>query len=154
MRVVYLLQGALAFAVSAPIQVGMFERGAVGQLAWLGVALWAAGMAFEVIGDWQLGAFRADQSHRGQVMSQGLWRYTRHPNYFGDACVWWGIFFVVADRWPGPLTVVSPVLMTVLLTAGSGARVLDRYLEGRPGWAEYAARTSRFIPLPPRRGRR
>jgi steroid 5-alpha reductase family enzyme len=77
-----------------------------------------------------------------------LWRYTRHPNYFGDACVWWGIFLVAAERWPGVLTVFAPVVMTLLLTRGSGARILERQLSTREGWGEYAARTSGFLPLP------
>jgi steroid 5-alpha reductase family enzyme len=103
------------------------------------------------VADRQLERFRSDPAHRGQIIDTGLWRYSRHPNYFGDACVWWGIFLVAAEHWPGMLTVAAPVLMTLLLTRGSGVRILDRHMSGRPGWAEYAARTSAFVPLPPKR---
>ena len=150
-RVVYLLQGGLAFVIAAPISVGGFEAGAVGPLAAVGVLLWAVGLGFEAISDAQLERFRRDPGNRGQLIRSGLWRYTRHPNYFGDACVWWGIFLVAADAWPGVLTVLAPVLMTLLLTRGSGARIMDEHLRGRPGWADYVARTSSFVPWPPRR---
>ena len=150
LRVVYLLQGALAFVVAGPVLVGMFEPGPVWGLAWAGVALWCVGLFFEAVGDFQLERWRA--ARRGDVIDVGLWRYTRHPNYFGDACVWWGIFLVAAERWPGVLTIVSPVVMTLLLTKGSGARILERHMQGRPGWAEYAARTSAFVPRPPKDG--
>jgi steroid 5-alpha reductase family enzyme len=151
LRTVYLLQGVLAFLISAPIQVGMFESGPVHALGWIGVAGWTAGLYFEAVGDWQLQRFREDPANHGRLIDVGLWRYTRHPNYFGDACVWWGIFLVAAERWPGVLTIVSPVLMTLLLTRGSGMRILEQHMRGRPGWDEYAARTSAFVPMP-RRG--
>jgi steroid 5-alpha reductase family enzyme len=151
LRMVYLLQGALAFAISAPIQVGMFESGPMGVLGWLGVAVWCVGVGFEAIGDRQLEAFRRDPAKKGQVMQTGLWRYTRHPNYFGDACVWWGIFIVAAQHWPGVLTFAAPIIMTGLLTKGSGVRILDKHMSSRAGWAEYAQRTSAFVPWPPKR---
>jgi steroid 5-alpha reductase family enzyme len=150
-RMVYLLQGLLAFVISAPLQVGSFEGGRVGVVGWIGVAVWAVGVFFEAVGDWQLERFRADPSSRGKVMDRGLWRYTRHPNYFGDACVWWGIFLVAASSWPGVLTVPAPIIMTLLLTQGSGARIMEAHLRGRPGWDDYVARTSKFVPLPPRK---
>jgi steroid 5-alpha reductase family enzyme len=149
-RSVYLLQGLLALLISAPLLVGPFETGPVGPLAWLGVVLWATGVFFEAVGDHQLERFRADAGNRGRVIESGLWRYTRHPNYFGDACVWWGMFLVAAERWPGVLTIYAPVLMTLLLTKGSGARIMEQHMSGRPGWAQYAARTSAFFPRPPR----
>jgi steroid 5-alpha reductase family enzyme len=151
LRMVYLLQGALAFVISAPIQVGMFESGPMGVIGWVGVAVWLLGVGFEAIGDRQLEAFRRDPAKKGQIMQTGLWRYTRHPNYFGDACVWWGIFIVAAQHWPGVLTLPAPVIMTLLLTKGSGARILDKHMSSRAGWAEYARRTSAFVPLPPKR---
>ncbi len=94
--------------------------------------------------------FRRNPANKGKVIDSGLWRYTRHPNYFGDACVWWGIFLVAAEHWPGVLTVFAPVLMTLLLTKGSGARILEKHMAKRDGWAEYAAKTSGFFPLPPK----
>lgn len=150
LRMVYLLQGALAYLVAAPILVGGFEQHPVRVAAWFGVALWCLGVFFEAVGDAQLERFRADPANKGTVIDVGLWRYTRHPNYFGDACVWWGIFLVAADAWPGVLTIGAPAVMTLLLTRGSGARVMEKHMSGRPGWAEYAARTSMFFPRPPR----
>jgi steroid 5-alpha reductase family enzyme len=150
LRMVYLLQGLLAFVIAAPILVGGFEGGSVGVLAWLGVALWCVGVFFEAVGDAQMERFRRDPAHKGQVIDVGLWRYTRHPNYFGDACVWWGIFLVAADALPGVATVFAPVLMTLLLTKGSGARILEKHMSTRAGWDAYAARTSMFFPRPPR----
>jgi steroid 5-alpha reductase family enzyme len=149
-RTVYLLQGALALVVAAPVLVGMFETGPVRVLGWIGVAVWLVGVFFEAVGDAQLERFRNDPD-RGPVMDRGLWRYTRHPNYFGDACVWWGLFLVTAERWPGVVTLPAPVLMTLLLTKGSGVRILERHMAGRPGWDDYVARTSAFFPLPPKR---
>lgn len=151
LRSVYLLQGALAFVIAAPILVGAFPTSAAGPVAWLGVAVWLVGVLFEAIGDTQMERWRADPAHKGKVIDVGLWRYTRHPNYFGDACVWWGIFLVAADAWPGVLTVPAPILMTLLLTKGSGARILEKHMAERDGWDEYAARTSGFIPLPPKK---
>jgi len=153
LRMVYLLQAVLAFLIAAPILVGGFVPGDVGIVGWLGVGLWVGGVFFESVGDHQMETFRADPANKGKVIDRGLWRYTRHPNYFGDACVWWGIFLVAAEHWPGVLTVPAPVIMTLLLTKGSGARILERHMQSRPGWAEYAARTSGFLPLPPRRNR-
>ena len=94
--------------------------------------------------------FRRNPANKGKVIDVGLWRYTRHPNYFGDACVWWGIFLIAAERWPGVLTGYAPILMTLLLTKGSGARILEKHMSKRAGWAEYAARTSAFFPWPPK----
>jgi steroid 5-alpha reductase family enzyme len=151
LRMVYLLQGVLAFVIAAPILVGGYAQGGVGAIAWIGVAVWAVGISFEAIGDAQLQRFRDDPANKGTVIDTGLWRYTRHPNYFGDACVWWGIFLVAAERWPAVLTIPAPALMTLLLTKGSGARILERHMAKRPGWAEYAARTSGFVPWPPKK---
>ena len=123
-------------------------------LGWASL-LWVVGVFFEAVGDRQLERFRADPAQQAaRCIDVGLWRYTRHPNYFGDACVWWGIFLVAAEHWPGVLTIFAPVLMTLLLTKGSGARILEKHMSGRPGWAQYAARTSVFFPLPPHGSRR
>ena len=150
LRVVYLLQGMLAYLIAAPILVGAFVSGGVLTIAWIGLALWVVGVFFEAVGDAQLERFRSDPANTGTIMNRGLWRYTRHPNYFGDACVWWGIFLVAAGSWPGLVTIFAPVLMTFLLTKGSGARILEKHMSGRPGWDAYAARTSMFIPRPPK----
>ncbi|MFF3067004.1 DUF1295 domain-containing protein [Kitasatospora sp. NPDC057936] len=152
LRKVYLLQAAIVWFVSLPVQAAQYVPSPPGALAWAGVGLWSVGLAFEAVGDRQLTRFKADPANRGRIMDRGLWRYTRHPNYFGDACVWWGVFLLVADTPVGWAFVLSPLLMTWLLAFGSGKPMLERRLAAeRPGWAEYAARTSGFVPLPPRR---
>ncbi|KAA1424534.1 DUF1295 domain-containing protein [Mumia zhuanghuii] len=151
--VVYGLQGVLAWVISAPVQVGMFLDAPLGPLAWVGAVVWLVGLLFETVGDRQLEAYKAQpKDQRPPVMDRGLWRYTRHPNYFGDACVWVGIFLVTADAWPGALTVFAPAIMVYLLANGSGKKVLERRMAKRPAYREYMARTSGFFPLPPRKG--
>jgi steroid 5-alpha reductase family enzyme len=149
---IYLPQGATQWFVSLPVQVAVFQRGGLGVLGVLGVIVWAVGFVFETVGDLQLTRFRNDPGSRGRVLDTGLWRYTRHPNYFGDACVWWGLSLLAFAHWPGILTVLSPVLMTYLLTKGTGADLLERTIaDRRPGYADYVRRTSGFVPLPPRK---
>jgi steroid 5-alpha reductase family enzyme len=150
-RKVYLTQAALMWFVSLPVQVAAFQDAGLGPLVWAGVAVWAIGMIFETVGDLQLQRFRDDPASRGKVLDTGLWRYTRHPNYFGDACVWWGVWLVAASAWPGVLTVLSPLLMTWLLARGTGKPLLEKDIaDRRPGYADYVRRTSGFVPLPPR----
>jgi steroid 5-alpha reductase family enzyme len=96
------------------------------------------------------GTVQVGMAEPGPVIDEGLWRWTRHPNYFGDAAVWTGLWLITAERWPGVLTVVSPALMTYLLVAGTGKRLLERSMAKRPGYVEYARRTSGFFPVPPR----
>ena len=149
---VYLVQAAILWFVSLPVQVAFYQGDGIGALAIAGVVLWAAGLFFEAVGDWQLTRFRADPASKDKVLDTGLWHYTRHPNYFGDACVWWGLFLVAAEQWPGVLTVASPVVMTWLLANGTGKPMLEAGLRSRrPGYDEYVRRTSGFIPLPPKR---
>jgi steroid 5-alpha reductase family enzyme len=155
LRKVFLLQAALIWLVSVPVQAGMFERG--GGPGWsvaagAGLALWLCGLVFESVGDWQLARFKADPANQGTVMDRGLWRYTRHPNYFGDACVWWGLFLLSLGSWIGVAAIYSPILMNFLLARGSGKPITEQRLGSRPGYAEYVARTSGFFPRPPRRG--
>jgi steroid 5-alpha reductase family enzyme len=149
--VVFLLQAGLAWVVSLPVQATRaIDLQPAAPLFVAGVALWALGLAFETLGDLQLAAFRRDPANRGRVLDSGLWRYTRHPNYFGDCCVWWGLYLVAASTgawW----TIVGPILMTVLLVRVSGAALLERTIaDRRPGYAEYVRRTSGFFPRPPR----
>ncbi len=151
LRMVYGLQALLVWFISLPLQVPMYADEGLGVLAALGVAVWAVGLFFEAVGDWQLQQFKADPANRGKVMDRGLWRYTRHPNYFGDACVWWGIWLVAAETGVGVFTILSPIVMTLFLTKGSGAALTERRMAGRPGFDEYVARTSGFVPLPPKR---
>lgn len=151
---VFGLQGALAWIVSLPVQVVHVSAGGrLGPFDAAGALLFALGFAFEAVGDWQLARFRADPANAGRVMDRGLWRYTRHPNYFGDALVWWGLFAIALATPAGPWTLPAPLLMNFLLLRVSGVPLLERGLtKRRPGYADYAARTSAFIPLPPRRG--
>ncbi|WP_376770601.1 DUF1295 domain-containing protein [Streptomyces physcomitrii] len=153
LRKVYLLQGALVWLISLPVQAAMLLPGLPGPVAWAGTAVWALGLFFEAVGDHQLARFKADPAHRGRLMDRGLWSWTRHPNYFGDFCVWWGLFLCASEQVPVAAAVlVSPVVMSLLLTVGSGKRLLEQHMAERPGYPEYAARTSGFFPRPPRRG--
>jgi steroid 5-alpha reductase family enzyme len=149
-RKVLLPQGLAIWFVSLPIQVAAVAGPVVDPVLWAGVALFAVGLVFESVGDAQLAAYKKDPD-RGPVMDRGLWRYTRHPNYFGDACVWWGIYLVCASSWPGVFTILSPIAMTYFLVFATGARLLERTMMQRPGYPEYAAKTSMFFPLPPKR---
>jgi len=150
LRTVYLLQALILWVACLPIQAGMGERARVGPVAIIGVALWLGGFVFESVGDWQLARFKADPAHKGMVMDRGLWRYTRHPNYFGDFCMWWGLFAISLGSWAGLATVVGPLLMTFLLTRGSGQALTERRMADRPQYAEYIRRTSGFFPRPPK----
>ncbi|CAM5291377.1 hypothetical protein SAVIM338S_00304 [Streptomyces avidinii] len=148
---VYLLQAALVWLVSLPVQAAQYATTPAGALTWCGLGVWAAGLAFEAVGDHQLARFKADPAHRGLLMDRGLWSWTRHPNYFGDFLVWWGLYLMACASWQtAALCLVSPLVMSLLLTRGSGKRLLERHMADRPGYAAYAARTSGFVPLPPR----
>lgn len=146
---IYLLQGVSILLISMPVQVGVYERHGPGALAWAGVALWFVGMFFESVGDAQLARFKKDPANRGTIMRRGLWSWTRHPNYFGDACVWWGLYLVVAGHWPGWVTLPAPVAMNALLARGTGKATLEKHMGDRAGFADYVRSTSGFVPLPP-----
>jgi steroid 5-alpha reductase family enzyme len=148
---IFLLQAVVAWFVSLPVQVAMFERSGLGPIAVVGTVLWAIGVFFEAVGDAQLAAFKRDPANRGQVMDRGLWRYTRHPNYFGEACLWTGLYLVAAQQWVGAVTVLSPAAMTYFVAAKTGKPMLEKQLtDTKPGYADYVRRTSGFFPLPPR----
>ena len=150
---VFAFQGLMMFVVSMPVQVGQIpdHPAGLGVLGWIGAAVWLVGIGFEAIGDAQLTRFRHDPATAGTVLDTGLWRYTRHPNYFGDCCVWWGLFVVAAATGVGALTILSPIVMTVLLVRVSGVPMLEYSLrKRRPGYDDYIARTSAFVPRPPR----
>lgn len=151
---VFGLQGVLMFVISMPLQVAQLS-GTPESLTWvdyLGAAAFTIGLGFEAVGDFQLARFKADPANAGKVMNRGLWRYTRHPNYFGDAVLWWGLFLIAAARPANLVVIFSPIIMTVLLTRVSGVPLLERSLaKRREGYADYIARTSSFVPLPPRR---
>ncbi len=152
---VFVVQGAAIWLVSLPLQAAAVGSVRSWWLVGLGVAVWVVGLFFEVVGDAQLAAYRRQpRDARPPVMDRGLWGWTRHPNYFGDACVWWGLWLVggLASGWlAGLLTVVAPIAMTHFLRNVTGARLLERTMSQRPGWDEYAARVPLFFPRPPRR---
>lgn len=154
---VFLGQALLLFLVSSPAQLGILAANIeqpIGGPALIGLALWLVGIFFEWVGDWQLARFRADPATEGQVMDKGLWRYTRHPNYFGDVCAWWGIWLAAASVgwWVAAWTIAGPLFLTFTLTRWSGKPLLEAGLaKRRPGYADYVARTSGFFPLPPKR---
>jgi steroid 5-alpha reductase family enzyme len=142
---VFGLQALLAWLVSAPLVFALRGDGSL-----FGIALAAFGLAFEALADWQLARFKADPANEGRVMDRGLWRYTRHPNYFGECVVWWG-FWLMAAGAGGAWTLFAPLLMTFLLLRVSGVRLLEKDIgERRPAYAEYVRRTNAFIPGPRR----
>lgn len=150
---VFGLQAVLAWIVSAPLLAGMTGARELGPLDVAGLALAAFGIAYEAIADRQMGRFQADPANRGRVMDRGLWRTTRHPNYFGEACVWWGVWLVAmsAGGLGAAWSVVSPLLMTVLLLKVSGVGLLEKDIaERRPAYRDYIARTPAFVPGWPR----
>nr|WP_198967828.1 DUF1295 domain-containing protein [Mycobacterium shottsii] len=155
-RKVFVLQAFLTLFISFPLQLSAFTGPtpkpllAVGAL---GVGVWLLGVVFEALGDHQLRAFKADPANRGAIMDRGLWAWTRHPNYFGDACVWWGLWLVTITGWVPLITVGSPLLMTYFLVDVSGARLTEKHMKDRPGFGEYQRRTAYFVPRPPRSAR-
>jgi len=152
---VFLLQGVLLWFVSLPLQAAI-AADAAAPLGWLdaaGLALWAVGLTFETVGDWQLARFRAEPANSGRVLDRGFWRYTRHPNYFGDFCVWWGLYLVAAAG-GAAWTLASPALMSVLLLKVSGVSLLETTIvDRRPEYAAYKQRTNAFFPGPPKASR-
>lgn len=152
LRMVYLLQASIMWFVSLPIQIVQYDKGKPTWWLAVGSIVWAVGFFFESVGDLQLFRFTADPANKGKVLNTGLWRYTRHPNYFGDATVWWGLWLLGALSWGGLATILSPLLMTYFLAGKTGKPLLETGIEQRrPGYADYVRKTSGFIPLPPRK---
>jgi steroid 5-alpha reductase family enzyme len=150
---VFGLQGVLQWLVALPLQLAQLDPGParLALLDALGIALFVFGLLFETVGDFQLARFRADPGQKGRVMERGLWRYTRHPNYFGDCMAHWGLFVVaLATPW-GWAGVIGPLTLTVLLLRVSGVALLERSIgRRRPAYGDYQRRTSAFLPRPPR----
>lgn len=146
---VFLPQGIAMFVVSAPLMVGPNNREMLPWLVVVGVVVWAVGLFFETVGDAQLTRYKADPDNKGKIMDTGLWSLTRHPNYFGDATVWWGLGLVGAASWPGLIALIGPAAMTFSLVQVTGAKLNEKSQSQKPGWDDYARRTSYFIPLPP-----
>ena len=143
---VFGLQALLAWVVSLSALAAVINLQPWNWIDTLGVCVFVFGAAFEAVADWQLARFKADPAHRGQVMDRGLWRASRHPNYFGEFCVWWGIYLIAVST-PAWWAMASPVLMTVLLLKVSGVALLEHDIaERRPGYRDYIARTNAFFP--------
>jgi steroid 5-alpha reductase family enzyme len=150
---VFLFQGLVLTVVSLPVQIGgniTTERVWAPQVV-AGLVVWAVGLGFETIGDAQLARFKADPANAGQVMDRGLWGWTRHPNYFGDSCVWWGLWLTTLVHPVALVGAIGPAMMTYFLLRVSGKALLERRMrKTRPGYDDYVARTSGFFPRPPR----
>lgn len=147
--IVFGLQAVLAWIVSLPLLGAIANSGHILWLEGLGVTLWLIGFVFESVGDYQLAQFKSNPDNKGKVMDRGLWRYTRHPNYFGEACIWWGFYLIAlsAGAW---WAIASPILMTILLLRVSGVSLLEQTIsERRPAYRDYILRTNAFIPGPP-----
>ena len=146
------LQAVLAWIVSAPFLAGIGGVNAFNALDLVGAVLAAFGIVFEAVGDQQMARFKADPANQGQVMDRGLWRCTRHPNYFGECCTWWGLYLIALAAGGAWWSVVSPLLMTVLLLKVSGVSLLEADItERRPAYRDYIARTPAFVPWWPHR---
>jgi steroid 5-alpha reductase family enzyme len=150
---VFGFQGLLMWFISMPVQIAQVSAtpDKLTLFDYMGAAVWAIGFLFEAVGDWQLKQFKAEPKNKGKVMDTGLWRYTRHPNYFGDATLWWGYYLIACAVPYGFWAVLSPLTMTIFLMNVSGVSLLEKSLKkNKPGYAEYIARTSSFFPLPPK----
>lgn len=147
---IFVLQAALATLVSIGVIHIMFspEQG-LGVWSAVGVIVWIVGFIFESVGDWQLRQFVRNPKNKGKLMSKGLWRYTRHPNYFGEATMWWGVFIIALDTPYGWVAIATPLIITYLLLFISGVPLAEKALSKKPGWKEYKKKTSLFIPTPP-----
>jgi steroid 5-alpha reductase family enzyme len=153
-RRVFAVQGGAQWFVAGPVMVGAVLVADWWPVVVLGVLVWAAGLFFETVGDRQLAAYKQQpRETRPKVMDQGLWAWTRHPNYFGDACVWWGLWLTagLASGWvAGLATVACPLVMTIFLRNVTGAKLLEKTMMKRDGFPEYAERVPMFFPRPPR----
>jgi len=149
--IIFVFQALLAWIISMPLWVALTVPFQSSVFDILAVALWMIGMIFEAVGDWQLARFKTNPTNRGKVMNRGLWRYTRHPNYFGECLIWWGFFLFVipTGAW---WSILSPVLLTFLLLKFSGVTMLEETIvDRRPAYREYIASTNAFIPGPPKK---
>ncbi|MGM0437983.1 MAG: DUF1295 domain-containing protein [Bacillota bacterium] len=144
---IYILQGVLLFLIVFPaVKAIKIATGFLGTLGYLGLLVWLIGFFFEVVGDWQLKKFLGNEENKGEIMQSGLWKYTRHPNYFGEATMWWGIFLIALDSGTGIISIISPITITYLLLYVSGVPLLEKHFEDDPKFQKYAKKTNKFIP--------
>ncbi len=154
LRKVFLLQGVVIWFVSLPVQFAAAYASppVLGWPAWLGAGVWAVGFFFESVADYQLTQFRANPANKGTVLKTGLWKYSRHPNYFGELCVWWGLFLIACDNAIGLFTIIGPILYSFLVINVTGQATLDKKLaREKPGYADYMKTTSGLIPMSPKK---
>lgn len=152
LRRVFVPQALIAFAISMPLQIAMYQRGGRSVLDLLGALVFVTGFSFEAVADAQLARFIRDRAGEAEVMDRGLWRYSRHPNYFGESVLWFGLWLPAAGDWRGLIAVLSPVGVTYLVGFATGKPMLEKGMARRkPAYADYMARTSGFVPLPRRR---
>ena len=151
---VYMLQGLFMWVIALPAIILLNTVNDINSsILWLiGVIVWLWGYYFEVVGDAQLKKYKSNPANKGKIMTQGLWQYTRHPNYYGEATMWWGIWLLCISSGVGLWTVVGPLTITFLLLFVSGVPMLEKAMANREGFAEYAARTNRFFPWFPKKG--
>ena len=148
---VYLLQGALLFMIVLPVLlINKNSATSLGLIDYMGLSVWLIGFYFEAVGDTQLARFTKDPANKGKLMQHGLWAYTRHPNYFGEVALWWGIWLISLSVPNGLFTIVGPLTITFLILYVSGIPMLEIKMEENPEFAEYKRRTSKFLPWPPR----
>lgn len=148
---VFLLQGLFLFIVAIPvIQINLNADKPLGFLDVAGVLVWVTGFLFEVIGDAQLARFKKDSTNKGKLMQSGLWKYTRHPNYFGEVLAWWGIWIISLSAVPYWMTIIGPLMITFLILKVSGVPMLEEKMQSHPEFADYARRTNQFIPRLPK----
>lgn len=146
---VYLLQGFLLFLIAIPIiTINRNDGLSLGWLDFIGVLVWIIGFYFEAVGDAQLAQFVKNPANKGKIMQNGLWAYTRHPNYFGEVTLWWGIFIISLGNAPFFYTIIGPLTITILILFVSGIPLLEKKYAGNPDFEEYKKRTSVFFPLP------
>ncbi|MBU3161182.1 DUF1295 domain-containing protein [Clostridium frigoris] len=149
---VFMLQGAIMLVIAYPIIMNnATSKGSLGILEFVGIVIWIVGFIFEALGDKQLKNFIADKKNKGHIMKRGLWKFTRHPNYFGEATMWWGIFIITLSSKSGIIGIISPIIITLLLLYVSGVPMLEKHYKDNKEFEAYAKITSKFIPWFPKR---
>jgi steroid 5-alpha reductase family enzyme len=148
---IFLLQGLLIVVISLPVtRIILSEESRLSPLDLIGILVWLMGFLFEAIGDYQLMQFKKDPAAKGKIMTSGLWKYTRHPNYFGEVTLWWGVYLIALAVPGGWATIIGPITITFLILGVSGIPLLEKKYEGNKEFDDYRRRTSAFFPMPPK----